>query len=123
MEQKKSPKPKKNPLDEISPEEVAKVERAKIANESRYKVDHEWLLLAEFAKTYGWQAYRDVKNDKITTAEMMTLLAASRKLEAMDMLRDAQTAFIGAGSARTKKPSETFKKLVRHIIKDTKVDD
>lgn len=119
-----SPTLKKLSLDkELSPEDQAKLDKAKQASVNGIKVDEEWLLLAEFAKAYGWQAYLDAKNDKIQLKEMMTLIAANRKLESMDMLRDAQTSFIGAAAARTKKPSQTFKSLVKNIIKATKADE
>lgn len=119
-----SQKLKKVDLDaELSPEDRAKLQRAKQVNTSGIKVDHEWLLLAEFAKVFGWQAYLDAKNDKIQLKEMMTLLAANRKLEAMDTLKHAQTSFIGSVAARTKNPSKTFKSLTKNITKDTKADE
>lgn len=110
-------------LDNISPEDLEKVREHQAKTKGAYPVDDEWLLIAEFCKAYGgWEAYLAVKGDLISTEEMMTLIEANRKLEYSQMFRDAQASFIGAGSAQTKKPSATFKSLVKDIIRLTKAD-
>lgn len=124
MEPQKSQqtKPKPNSLEDLSPEDLAKVERARASTEGHLKVDTQWMLLTEFAMKFGWQAYLDVKADKIELPEMLTLLEASRKLDNFALYRAAQASFIGSGSAQTKKPSNTFKQLTRRIIKSVKAD-
>lgn len=126
MVEKKQPQPQNkvvNLEDKISPEDLLKIQEHQADTEGAYPVDNEWLLLAEFAKAYGWQAYIAVKQDKVTMPEMLTLVEANRKLEALDHYRNAEAAFIGAGSSQTKKPSSTFKTLTKHIIKRTKVQE
>lgn len=123
MQQGKIPKlPTRNLLDDISAEDLAKIEAHQAETKGAMPVDVEWLLLAEFAKAYGWEAYMAAKNDEISAAEMLTLIEANRKLEARRMFEDAQTAFVGAASAQTKKPTNTFKQLTKDIIKRTKAD-
>lgn len=114
--------PNRNLLDEISPEDLAKVRAHKASTKGAYPVDMEWMLLAEFAKAYGWEAYMAAKNDEITAAEMLTLVEANRKLEARHTFLDMQSSFVGAVSAQNKKPTNIFKRLTKDIIKQTKVD-
>lgn len=124
-------KPVTNLLDKASLEDLKKIKAHQASTKGAYPVDSEWLLLAEFAKAYGWQAYQDAKNDTrdedgnliVTREEFLTLIEANRKLEARQMFQDAQTSFVGAVSAQTRKPTSTFKKLVRDIIKLTKADE
>lgn len=110
-------------LDEISPEELEKIKAHQASTTGSYPVDNEWLLLAEFAKAYGWEAYKDARDDKIGVAEMLTLIEANRKLEALDLYRLAQASLIGSGSAQSKNPATTFQNLTRNIITKTKVNE
>lgn len=116
-------KKRQQALDEISAEDLAKIKAHQAKTESPYPVDTEWLLQAEFAKAFGWQAYLDVKNDRIDSDEMMTLLEANRKLEALELHSSAQASFIGAVAAASKSPLKTFKALTINIIKNSKVDN
>lgn len=113
----------RNLLDEISPEDLAKVRAHKASTKGAYKVDMEWLLLAEFGKAYGWNAYLAAKNDEISLAEMLTLIEANRKLEARQTFLNMQSSFVGSVSASQKKPSSVFQRLTKNIIKQTKVND
>lgn len=110
-------------LDSITPEEFEKIKAHQANTKGALPVDNEWLLLAEFAKAYGWGAYLSVSNDEITLPEMLTLIEANRKLEAIDHYKNAQASLIGAGSAQSKKPAETFRKLTKDIIKKTKAQE
>lgn len=103
----------------LSPEDQIKLDQY---NNSKTKVDDEWMILAEFAKAYGWEAYRAARNDEISLSELLTLLECNRKLEALDLYRMAQASFIGAGSARAKRPSSAFKSLTRDILKRIRID-
>lgn len=118
-------------LDNISPEDLAKIKAYQASTKGAYPVDTEWLLLAEFGMKFGWQAYLDAKNDAtddngnllVSAAEMLTLLEASRKIEWAKVYNDARSSLIGSGSAQSKHPSKTFTSLTRDIIKQTKVDE
>lgn len=110
-------------LNNISAEDLAKIQAHQASTQGAYTVDNEWLLLTEFAKAFGWQAYLDVKDDRITGAEMLTLIEANRKLEAVAHYRNAEASLIGAGSAQAKKPSQVFKSLTKDIIKQTKAQE
>lgn len=112
------PKPKViNLKDRISPEDLAKIQAS---TEGGMPVDEEWLLLTEFALKFGWEAYLDVKADVISGAEMKTLIEASRRLEYLNLYRDSTASFIGAISAQQKKPSTTFNRLTKDMIKKAK---
>ena len=124
MPEKKNQKPKKkilNLLEELTPDELEKINQPSTRGASL--VDQEWLLLAEFGLKFGWQAYLDAKEDLIGGAEMLTLIEASRRLEARELYDIATASFIGAISAQSKKPSQTFKSLTKDIINQTKADE
>lgn len=108
-------------LDQIPDEDLAKVESYQASVNGALPVDEEWLLLAEFAMKFGWEAYKEVREDRISTSEMLTLVSASRKLDYKRMYDNAQTSFIGAGSAGSKKPGTTFKKLTKDILKNLRL--
>lgn len=116
-------KSRQQALDDVSVDDLEKIKAHQAKTKSAYPVDQEWLLLAEFARTYGWQAYIDVKNDVITTPEMMTLIEANRKLEALDFYNHAQASFIASASSQGKKPADAFKRMTKNIIKNSKVDE
>lgn len=109
-------------LDSISDEDLERIKKHQASTRGSFPVDQEWMLLAEFAKAYGWEAYRAARDDAITSAEMLTLIEANRKLNAIDLYNRSLAAFIGAGSANSKKPSQTFTSMTRNIIKQTKVE-
>lgn len=110
-------------LDSITPEELDKIKAHQASTQGAFPVDTEWLLLAEFAKAYGWQAYLDVKDDKITGAEMLTLIEANRKLQAIQSLKMARDVYIGSSTARSTKSNSTFNSLTRDIVKQTRVHE
>ena len=113
-------------LDNISEQDLEKIKAYQASTEGAYKVDEEWLLLAEFAITFGWQAYLDVKHDNIdnvTGAEMLTLIEASRKLRAVEMFENSQTSFIGSLAAKTNNPFNYLKKMTKNLAKRMKADE
>lgn len=112
-----------NPFDDIDEKSLAKIDALKGSEDSKIKVDEEWLMLAEFAKHFGWEAYKDAKADMVQTDEMMILIAAARKLDHLTLYNNARAAFIGAGSAQSKKPSNAFNTMTRDIIKQIKADE
>ena len=119
-------KSRQEALNNISDADLAKVKAHQASTEGAFPVDQEWLLLAEFAKAYGWQAYLDVKHDNIknvTFPEMLTLIEANRKLEAGELLRTLRAVFSGVLATKAKKPVQAFKKLAEDIIKRTKVQE
>lgn len=121
--------PVKNLLDELSQQDLDKIQAHQASIAGGMPVDEEWLILAEWLKLAGWQAYLDAKNDAtdkdgnliVTMPEILTLLEASRKLQALDHYKNAHSSFIGAVSATQKKPSRVFKSLTKNILDRTKV--
>jgi hypothetical protein len=117
-----TPQERQQALDNISAEELARIKAHQASTQGAYPVDNEWLLLAEFGKAYGWDAYLHAREDKITGAEMLTLVEASRKLDYIKQFRMAEAVLAGAATAFTGK-SQTFKALTQEIIKKTKVKE
>lgn len=91
-------------------------------NNSSIKVSEEWMLLAEFGRAYGWEAYKAARNDEISLDELMVMVEANRRLEYLEQYRMAEASFAGSGSAQSRKPSTTFKSLTKGILKKTKAD-
>ena len=110
-------------LDDITPEELERVKAHQAKTQSAFKVDDYWLIATEFAKVFGWLAYKDFKEDKIELEEMMTLIEANRRLEAREAFVQAQSVFIGILSANSKKPSQTFSKLTKGLLKQAEVNE
>lgn len=119
----KQPRQTRNLLDEVSAEDLAKVEAHKASTEGAMPVDLEWMIVAEWLRLAGWDGYMAFKQDEITLAEVLTIIEANRKIEARKTFEDMQSSFVGAISAQTKKPTSTFKSLTKNIIKQTKVDN
>lgn len=120
-----SPAERQRLIDNISAEDLAKVQR-KIS--SHIKVGTEDLLLAEFAIKFGWGAYKDVRRgyyetEDIEMIEFMKLIEASRKLESLQLYKQAQAVLVGAGSAQSKNPSSSFTKMTQKLLKDARADD
>lgn len=109
-------------LDQISAADLEKIKTSQATTSGAFKVDNEWMLLAEFAKAFGWQAYIAAKNDEISCAEMMTLIEANRKLDHFKMYRDSLAAFVGSGSAQSQSPTKTFRAMTKDLIKNAKED-
>lgn len=115
-----SPEERQKELDRISAIELEKIE---LAQSSKIKVEIEDLILAEFAMKFGWQAYLDVKADKISMKEMTTLLAASRKLDSWNTYRQAQAVLIGTTSAQSADPNTAFPANSRTLFENAKADE
>lgn len=117
-----SPKDRQQALNNIPEADLAKIRAINSARES-VKVEAEDLLLAEFALKFGWEAYRDAKEDKISLEEILTLMAASQKIDYKNLYLAAQASYIGCGSSNSKSPSATFKKMTDGLIKEMKADE
>lgn len=114
-----TPEERQAELDNISIEDLEKIKKAT----NKVEVEIEDFLMAEFAMKFGWQAYQDVKLDRIKAREMMKLLAASRKLDSLELYRKSQASFIGSTSAQTKHSTKTFKSLTKNIVKNAEVSN
>lgn len=82
----------------------------------------DWVFLAEWVELTGLDGYRAYQNDKVEFHEMLMLIAGKRVLEARRMYENAQTSFVGAVSAQTKNPHNTFKRLTKEIVSKTKAE-
>ena len=120
-------------LDEaLDPRELEKIREYQSDTTGAYPVDQEWVILAEWLKLAGYQAYLDAKNDAkddngnliITMPEILTLLEANRKIEAINQYLAAESVMIGAGTAWSGKQATTvWKSLTKHILKKAKVQN
>lgn len=58
------------------------------------RLEPEWVLLAELGLHFGWQAVMDVREDKISFAEMNKLLAAARRLDSMNRYNRVMDTYV-----------------------------
>lgn len=114
-----SPEERQAALDNISEEDLQKIRQK---TERKIKVEEEDLVETEFALKFGWQAYKDMKADLISSKEMMRLLMASRKLDSLKSYNDARSAFVGSASANSKNPSKTFNNITKNLVNNAKAD-
>ena len=128
----KQPKKIVNLSDALDPKDLDKIREYQTSTDGGYPVDNEWLVLAEWLKFAGYQAYLDAKNDAvdengnliITMPEILTLLEANRKLEAINQYLMAESMMIGSGTAQSgKKASSFWKSMTRHILNKAKVQE
>ena len=117
-----------NRLNDISPEAMAKVQRAKNVSESAIKVDHEWLAIAEMGKHFGWAAIEsilpEIKEDGLSGEYMTVLLTAARKIDASVDYRASRAAFVGSGAAQAgKKATQSFDSMTKHLLKQAEADE
>lgn len=107
---------------EISPEDLAKVQRRKQI-EADGKVNDVWLFLAEFGYYFGWEGIKAVREDKnFTMDEAVKLIKGARKVWSAKVYDHATASFIGSVSGQSKKPSQTFKKATTDLVKNSKAD-
>lgn len=109
-------------LDNISAEELEKIKAHQASTDGAASVDDEWLLLAEFAMYYGWQAYKEAES--IPLKEMLTMVEAGRKLRAREVFELAQAVVIGTATVNAgKKSGSVFKSLTKTLVKKMKADE
>lgn len=106
-------------LDNVPDEELAKIRQAQ---GNKVLVEPEDLLLAEFGIKFGWEAYKEARDDKIKAKEMNRLIAASRKLDNLELYRNSMASYIGVGAVNSKSPSKSFKSMTSKLSKSTEAD-
>lgn len=114
-----SPEERQASLDNISPEDLQKIRQV---TEKGVKVEIEDMIETEFALKFGWQAYKDMKADLISTKTMMKMLVASRKLDDLATYNAAWAAFVGSGASQSKRPSKTFTQLTKTLVHNIRSD-
>ena len=79
--------------------------------------------IAEFGGYFGYAGIEAILNDEIDREVVQMLIAAQRKVWASQALDIAQGAFIAAGAAQSKSPSQTFKKGAKGFLDRMKVSN
>jgi hypothetical protein len=122
MATEQTTKPKhKTILDDFTDEQIAKIKQRKEQSE-KFKVDNEWLMLAEFGYYYGWNAIQAVLDNKIDGDTMTMLLAGARKLDTRNVYDNARAGFIANYSVQAKNPVSAFSKATKQLTRNMKAD-
>lgn len=75
------------------------------------KVDPEWSVIAEFGLYYGWEAAKDVRENRISYSDMEKLLQAARQIEAKNRYnRIIDMSYAFAGGKQLSKHLQEIKK-------------
>ncbi len=112
---KPSPPPEPRRL-ELTPEDLAKVATAR-GLDQKASIDPEWRAIAEFGTFYGFDAVMAVLNNEISADEMTQLILGARDVQREKNRDTAQAVFVASVSAQSKKPQETFNKLIKQVYK------
>lgn len=122
-----SQKPKiPNLLDSLTPKEVQQLKSHNENVNGGFPIDDYWLTLAEIATLFGWQAYIDAKNDNVenvTSKEMYTLLAAARRLRALEIDNMVQAGLIVNHISYSKNPKSKIASYQKKLKKNLEVND
>lgn len=95
-------------LDEMMQRDAAIIKSFRKSTTST-KVEPEWTLLAEFGLYFGWQAVLDVRENRISFAEMHELIKAARVIKIVE--RYNFTVDVASAS----NPGEKGKTLEKHL--------
>lgn len=114
--------PQKSRL-KLSQEDIDKVARLKAKHENKVDVEPEHLFMAEFGKHFGWQGYLALRNNEIALEEALWLIEAARIVDTRAEFAYTKAAFIGAGSANSKRPVVTFKNSTKDLLKRMEIKD
>lgn len=106
----------------LKPEDEAWLKRREEKEASKINIDQEQLIIAEFGVFYGWGGVMAILNNDIDSETVSWLITAARKIRHSINYDNAQSAFIGAISAQTKKPSDTFNKATLELRKHMRAD-
>lgn len=101
---------------------MLKVQRARAKSELKTKVNDTWLFIAEFGTYYGWDGVKAIRNNEISMEEVEVLMMGARKVWNGKLYDHMTAAFVGAGSAQSKKPSKTFNTATKDLLRQTKAD-
>lgn len=107
----------------LTDEELAKSLAAKRRlTEPDFTCSPEDYALAEFGTYFGWQAVRDVLDNKINNKNFQKMLNGGRKVwysHVYDLSIGASAAFT---APQTKHPGQSFTSAMNYYIKNMKVD-
>lgn len=102
------------------PEEFESTLKARNQLDESNQVEREWRLLSEFGMFYGWDAIKDVRNNKIDTDTFNMLIKAGRKIEAQRIVDYAHATFSAVAATKSKTPSSALKKALKNFYKEAK---
>lgn len=119
----------RNILDLLSDEEREKVKaryqsrmkRRRNAKEDR--ISPEIYLLAEFGYYLGYEAIRDVRENKISFEEMFALLEGCRKVWYSRLIESSQGSMIAHSSSMAEEPIKAFREGMEPYLKQVNIKE
>ncbi|MBF1220675.1 MAG: hypothetical protein HXM25_03095 [Haemophilus parainfluenzae] len=118
-----------NILDLLSDEERAKVKARyqsrmkRRRNTKEDRVSPEIYLIAEFGYYLGYEAIKDVRENKISLEDMFALLEGCRKVWYSRLIESSQGSMVAHSSSLSKDPVEAFKKGMEPYSKQVNIKE
>ncbi len=109
-------KPEKPNQLQLSPEDLAKVERTKARVEGD-KVSPEMMFVSRFGKHYGWDGVKAIMENKIDLDTAIALSRGAEKVEASKVIDYANATYVAMIASRSKKGNQVMKKGLDSYIK------
>lgn len=107
----------------LTDEELAKsVAARKRLVEPDFHCTPEEYALAELGMYFGWQAVRDVLDNKVSTEDFQSILNGGRKVWYSQVYDIAMASVAAYSAPKTKHPTQTFQAMMNHYTKNMKVD-
>ena len=114
----------KNLLDLLSEEDKGKAlkrNRQRRVSKSLQEINPEIYLVAEFGYYFGYDGIRAIKNNEITLDEVRALIIGARKVWYSRVVDSATGSLAATGAVNSKKPAETFGKIIKPYTEGMKV--
>lgn len=107
---------------ELTPEELAKVQRSKQSREP-LNIAPEELFVAEFGYYYGWGGVQAILNNEIDMETASGLLRGAQKVWYSKMIDHTNSSYIATVAGQSgKKGGQVMKKGLGEYIKQAKVE-
>lgn len=101
-------------LEELLERDKEAIEQLQKAREGG-KVEPEWVLLAEFGLYFGWQAVKDVREDRLSFEELNKMLSAARKIKAMNRYNEVMDIYLAYAAVHDKKGAAALKETLKSL--------
>lgn len=92
------------------------------AEEAEIEIDPEHLYIAQLGRMYGYQAVKDVLNNKMDSKTMAYLVGGGKKVRSRELYETAEIIMLAVMCAFSKNPAESFEKVTENLKKNMKAN-
>lgn len=106
---------KRNSLEDISQEDIDKVERLKSGKKTPH-IEPEWLMLSEAGVYFGYGVIRAALSNEISKSELMQLILGARKIQNISIIDSANAVRAAYVSTKSKNSNKVYKDMLKDYI-------